>query len=59
MPNDAYLGNSVYVHFNGYEIVLEAQVNGRVSRILLDPRGVQALVEFNRRVWADERSAVL
>ncbi len=52
----AYIGDSVYIHFDGYHFILET-INGLPSdpsnRIALDPNVINNLLGFRERCYED------
>ena len=49
---DAYLGDGVYASFDGYHIVLDLRGQDDSTRILLEPKVIEALLKFRKSVNA-------
>ena len=47
---DAYLGDGVYASFDGYHIVLDLRGQDDSTRILLEPKVIEALLKFRKLV---------
>jgi hypothetical protein len=56
VPDD-YLGDGVYVHDDGYHIILDLRAQDSTTRIALEPAVMSALLRYNERVM-DLRSMV-
>lgn len=48
--NDQYLGDGVYVSFDGYQIWLDTRAQDPVNRIALDPYTLAALNAYAARL---------
>lgn len=55
MIEPQYIGDGVYVSFDGYQLWLETEREyGRKERIALEYATFLALLTYARRVWATE-----
>lgn len=57
----SYIGDSVYVHFDGYHFILETRngnANDPGNRIGLEPDVIRKLLAHREQVYADFRALV-
>ncbi len=53
--HDSYIGDGVYVHFDGYHIVLRTEREDGIHWIALEPAVLRDLIAYQKRIYAQER----
>jgi hypothetical protein len=51
-PEALYLGDGVYAKFDGYQIELFTEAEGRVHGIFLEPAVLESLIRFAEKVYS-------
>lgn len=53
--DSTYLGDGVYAHFDGYQILLAVNHHTNIQ-VALEPEVLKALVVYADRVWGRDKS---
>lgn len=60
--NKRYIGDSVYIHFDGYHFILETH-NGYQddprNRIALEPDVIKNLLDYREKVYSDFKTLLI
>ncbi len=51
MPAEEYLGDGVYASFDGIQVWLRADRDGRSHMVALEPEAYRALVNYHDRLY--------